>query len=163
MIIRPLINEKSMALVKSNFYTFEISKSVNKRSIGRIVEDKFKVGVLSVQIVNLHSKIKAQRTRKGFFKTRSSKKAIVKIKSGQKIPIFETLSEEENKEEVTVRTAEGEPLTTTVKEKKSLLKGTKVKIEKEQKEQKEQKVEGSNEKIGKGVRTRQQSGKVKGK
>ncbi len=159
MILRPLINEKSMALVKSNFYTFEISKSVGKRIIGRIIEDKFKVDVLSVQIVNLHSKVKVQRTRKGFFKTRSSKKAIVKIKKGQRIPIFETLSEEENKEEVTVRTAEGEPVT-TVKEKKSLLKGTKVKIEKEQKEQK---VEGSNEKIGKGKRTRQQSGKAKGK
>ena len=158
MILRPLINEKSMALVKSNFYTFEISKSIGKRSIGRMIEDKFKVDVLSVQIVNLHSKVKAQRTRKGFYQTRSSKKAIVKIKNGQRIAMFETLSEE-SKEEVTIRTAEGEPVT-IVKEKKSLLKGTKVKIEKEQTEQK---VEGSNEKIGKGVRTRQQSGKAKGK
>jgi hypothetical protein len=56
---------------------------------------------------------------------------LVQLKNGQTIGYFEATTPE-SEEEVVVTTAEGEPIT-TVKEKKSLLKGTKVKIEKDTK------------------------------
>lgn len=112
--------------MKSGAFTFEVSKSASKPEIERIVEKKFKVDVLSVKTITLHGKSKSMRNRRGFYTTSDIKKAIVTLKKGQKIAIFENTGE---KEEVTVTTAEGEVLTKT-KEKKSLLRGTKVKIEK---------------------------------
>lgn len=131
ILIRPLINEKSMALVKDNFYTFEVSKEANKDQIARMVIGKFSVTPLDIKTVNLPAKLKRQRRGRGYYQQKAMKKAIVKIKPGQKIPLFEVASEEQ--EEVTVTTAEGE-VKAKVKEKKSLLRGTKVKIEKEKKE-----------------------------
>lgn len=119
-----------MNLVKQNFYTFEVDKNATKHAIAKLVAKKFAVDVLEVRTVNLPKKLKAQRTRKGYFEVAGRKKAIVKIKSGQKIPLFEQAPQED----VTVTTAEGEKLT-TVKEKKSLLKGTKVTIESSNKNQ----------------------------
>lgn len=134
IILRPLINEKSMSLTKTGFYTFEVAKNATKEQISKVVAEKFKVTVESVATMNKAGKTKMQRTRKGYFKTADIKKAIVKVKKGDKIALFEQITsdmghEGHNHDEVEVRTAEGE-VVTTVKEKKSLLKGTKVKIEK---------------------------------
>ncbi len=117
---KPLVNEKSMLLIKDNLYTFEVDRHANKGQLVRSIKDKFKVDVLSIKTINLPIKTKMQRNRKGYFKTTPFKKAIVLLKKGQKISLFEQASEE-----VKVTTAESEPV---VKEKKSLLKGTKVKI-----------------------------------
>ena len=125
VLLRPLINEKSMGLTKLGFFTFEIDKNANKTHVEKIVTDKFKVHVLSVKIINGKSKEKTQSSRKGFYRTSGIKKAIVQLKKGEKIALFEVAQPEE---EVEVRTAEGEPVT-TVKEKKSL-RGPRVKIEK---------------------------------
>lgn len=126
VILRPLINEKSMGLTKTGFYTFEVAKNATKDQVAKIVADKFKVKVVSVNTINRVGKTKTQRTRKGYFKQPHLKKAIVKVKKGDKIALFEQVTTED----VEVRTAEGEAVT-TVKEKKSLLRGTKVKIEKQ--------------------------------
>ncbi len=140
MLLKPLINEKSMSLIKNGMFTFEVGLASTKQSIGRQVKSRFGVDVLSVKTINVKGKSKQQRTRKGSYTTSASKKAIVKIKKGQKIAIFEEAvaakesSHDHNHEEVEVRTAEGESLG-TVKEKKSLLKGTKVRIEKSDKRQ----------------------------
>ncbi|MBI2021579.1 50S ribosomal protein L23 [Candidatus Daviesbacteria bacterium] len=127
VLIRPMINEKSMGLIKNSFYTFEVGKEVTKNQVGKAVADQFKVEVVSVNIINLPKKSKTQRSRRGYYLTQGFKKAIVKVKKGQKIAIFESVPEEK-KEEVEVRTAEGETIAKT-KEKKSLLRGTRVKIE----------------------------------
>lgn len=126
IILRPLINEKSMVLTKTNLYTFEVAKRATKDQIAYEVADKFKVKVLSVKTLNKTGKIRMQKTRKGYFKMPDYKKAIVKVSKGDKIAIFE---HSEPTEDVTVTTGEGEPVTQT-KEKKSLLRGTKIKIEK---------------------------------
>jgi len=75
-----------------------------------------------------------QRSRKGYMTIAKSRKAIVQVKAGQRIAIFETLAggQDHDHNDVTVTSAEGEPM--IMKEKKSLLKGTKVKIEKMSKE-----------------------------
>ncbi len=154
-ILRPLINEKSMSLVEASFYTFEVERDATKAQISKLVAEKFKVTPLSVKIINLHGKTKQQRSRKGYYQTAGSKKAIVKVKPGQKIALFEVAQPEE---EVSVTTAEGEPIA-KVKEKKSLLKGTKVKIEE---------TKSASEKISEGQRgqkdlkTSHKEGKKKG-
>lgn len=126
MILRPLINEKSMALKSKDLYTFQVGSRATKDTISKMVKERFKVDVLSVKTLNVKPKKRMQRTRKGYFQTPATKKAVVKVKKGQKIAIFE---EAQPEQDVEVRTAEGEKVA-EVKEKKSLLRGTKVKIEK---------------------------------
>lgn len=142
-IIKPLISEKTMSLVKNNLYTFVVDRGINKGQIGKIVKNKFSVDVLSVKIINIPAKIKMQRTKRGYFKVAPFKKAIVQVKKGQKIPLFEVPKDEE----VKVTTAEGEQLT-TIKEKKSLLRGTKVTIESGRKSQETSKKSGKQTKKG---------------
>lgn len=126
IILRPLINEKSMGLTKTGFYTFEVAKFATKEQIAKIVAEKFKVKVISVNTINRAGKTKTQRTKKGYFMQPHLKKAIVKVGKGDKIALFEQAVAPE---EATVTTAEGEPVA-QIKEKKSLLRGTKVRIEK---------------------------------
>ncbi len=125
VILKPLISEKSMSLTKENLYSFLVDKNADKNKISRAVADRFSVTVLGVKTINIKGKIKSQRTRKGYFQLPSFKKAVVCLKAGQKIALFESPSAAED---VEVRTAEGEP-TLKIKEKKSLLGRTKVKIE----------------------------------
>lgn len=127
VILKPLVNEKSMMLIKSDMYTFLVDRAATKELVARVVKEKFKVDVLSVKTINVKSKIKMQRTRKGYYLTEATKKAIVQVKKGQRIALFEEASRVE--EEVEVRTGDSEKAP-EVKEKKSLLGRTKVRIEK---------------------------------
>ncbi len=122
IINRPIITEKSMKLAQNNFYTFEVGKDATKLQIAKKIAEKFNVNVLSVNTINIKGEVKSQRKVRRLYKTAGFKKAIVKIKKGEKIAMFET-----PKEEVVVTTAEGEPH--IFKEKKDLLGRTKVKIE----------------------------------
>lgn len=117
---RPIVSEKSIKLTKQGWYSFLVEKSARKPVIARKVEDQFGVEVISVKTMNLKGEIKQQRGRRGYFMTAGFKKALVQLKKGQKISLFEA--------EAKVETADED---VKVQEKKSLLKGTKVKIEKE--------------------------------
>lgn len=119
---RPIITEKSMKLAGQSWYTFEVDKNANKLLVAKEVARKFSVKVLKVKIINVKGEIKSQKRVRKFYKTAGFKKAIVKIEKNQKIAIFET-----PKEEVVVTTAEGEPQ--IVKERKDILRRTKVKVE----------------------------------
>lgn len=120
---RPIITEKSMKLAEMGLYTFEVSKDATKPQIGKLVAEKFGVGVLKVKTANIKGEIKSQRRVRKSYQTSGFKKALVQVKKGDKIAIFET-----PKEEAVVTTAEGEPI--KLKEKKDLLGRTKVKVEK---------------------------------
>lgn len=123
VIRRPIISEKSMKLANMHFYTFEVDKNATKKQIAKVVGDKFNVKVLTVKTINVKGEIKSQRRVRKLYQSAGFKKAIVQVGKNQKIAIFET-----PKEEVTVTTAEGEPI--KLKEKKDLLGRTKVKVEK---------------------------------
>lgn len=116
---KPLISEKSMKLAKEGLYTFLVDSDARKIEIAQEVKDRFGVDVLSVKTFNLKEQKKMQRGKRGYFMVSGAKKALVQVKKGQKIEIFETEAGESKESK--------EP---EVKEKKSLLKGTKVKIEK---------------------------------
>jgi large subunit ribosomal protein L23 len=90
---RPIVTEKMTALQEKGTYAFEVDPSANKISIGRAVEKKFNVTVLSVRTVRYKGKAKTQMTRKGRFAGRTSswKKAIVRLKEGDKIEFFQNI------------------------------------------------------------------------
>lgn len=118
-----MISEKSMKLAKEHLYTFEVDKKATKQQIAKAVADKFSVKVLSVKTINIKGEIKSQRQVRKLYQSKGLKKAMVQLGKGQKIALFET-----PKEEVTVTTAEGEPI--KLREKKDILGRTKVKVEK---------------------------------
>ncbi|HHW10550.1 MAG TPA: 50S ribosomal protein L23 [Firmicutes bacterium] len=89
ILIRPVVTEKSNSAMAENAYTFEVHKDADKLQIKRAVEELFKVTVLSVNTVRTIGKVK----RMGRFSGRrpERKKAIVKLKQGDRIEIFEGL------------------------------------------------------------------------
>ena len=119
---KPIVSEKSMKLAGNSGYTFLVAKDANKLAIAKAVAEQFKVSVLTVKTINVKGEVKSQRRIRRNFITSGFKKAVVKIKKGQTIPIFEAPKEE------AVVTTEGEPQ--IMKEKRNLLSRTKVKVEK---------------------------------
>ncbi|MCX5779405.1 MAG: 50S ribosomal protein L23 [Firmicutes bacterium] len=87
IIIKPVVTEKSMNLLADNKYTFVVDKKSNKTEIKNAIEDIFKVKVDKVYTMIVKGKPK----RMGKFEGRTSdrKKAIVSLKPGQKIKLFE--------------------------------------------------------------------------
>jgi large subunit ribosomal protein L23 len=87
IIIKPVVTEKSMSLLADNKYTFVVDKKSNKTEIKNAIEDIFKVKVDKVSTLIVKGKPK----RMGKFEGRTSdrKKAIVSLKPGQKIKLFE--------------------------------------------------------------------------
>jgi large subunit ribosomal protein L23 len=90
---RPIVTEKMTALQDKGQYAFEVESSANKIEIARAVEKKFNVTVLAVRTSRQKGKTKSQMTRKGRFPGRTSswKKAIVRLKEGDKIQFFQNI------------------------------------------------------------------------
>lgn len=87
VIIRPVISEKSYAQIEQHKYTFEVAKNARKEEIGQAVEEIFKVHVTAVNTISMRGRYKRQgRT---FGRTRDWKKAIVTLREGDRIEVFE--------------------------------------------------------------------------
>ena len=84
---RPIITEKSTLLQDQGKYAFEVAPKANKQEVREAVERAFDVNVSAVNIVRTRGKLKRRGSR--LVATRSWKKAIVTLKSGQKIELFE--------------------------------------------------------------------------
>jgi len=87
IIVKPVVTEKSMDLLADNKYTFIVDKKANKTEIKNAIENIFDVRVDKVYTINVKSKPKRMGRFEG--KTTSRKKAIVALKPGQKIKLFE--------------------------------------------------------------------------
>lgn len=90
IIERPLLTEKSMDLSHVGKYTFRVAKDANKIEIRNAVEKIFKVKVAKVNTLI----VKGKKRRMGRFpegRTSDWKKAIVTLKPGQSITLFEGL------------------------------------------------------------------------
>ena len=87
VLIRPIITEKSSMLMSDGKYTFQVDKTANKIEIKYAVETIFKVDVADVSTMNMPGKLKRQGKTQGM--TPEWKKAVVKLRPGQSIPIFE--------------------------------------------------------------------------
>ncbi|MDS1030420.1 50S ribosomal protein L23 [Bacillota bacterium LX-D] len=89
VLIKPVISERSMGLMEDNKYTFYVDRNANKIEIRHAVEKLFKVNVLNVNTITVRGKKRRQGKYEG--RTSDRKKAIVTLKPGDKIEIFEGL------------------------------------------------------------------------
>jgi large subunit ribosomal protein L23 len=85
IIIKPIISEKSYALIDEGKYTFEVDTRSNKTEIKQAIEQIFSVKVDSINTLNRVGK--TRKTRFGMGKRKDTKRAIVSLKSGS-IDIF---------------------------------------------------------------------------
>jgi len=84
---RPVITEKNTALRAQNKYAFEVASGANKHQIKEAVETAFKVKVTAVNVMIVPGKMRRFGRRQGM--TSEWKKAVVTLKEGDKIEIFE--------------------------------------------------------------------------
>lgn len=82
----PRITEKATGLAGLNQYTFEVAKDANKTEIKKAIQELYGVQVLALRIINIPRRQRRFRGKIGW--SESGKKAIVKIKKGQKIEVL---------------------------------------------------------------------------
>jgi len=87
VIIRPVISEKSYALLGANKYTFRVHDRANKTQVRQAVEEIFGVRVRGVSTVNVKPKPKRRGWTSG--KRRQWKKAVVTLHPEDSIELFE--------------------------------------------------------------------------
>lgn len=87
VLIAPVVSEKSYSLIEDNKYSFRVHEKAHKTQVRQAVEELFDVKVESVNIV----KVRAKPKRRGFSKGTKPgwKKAIVELRAGDRIEIFE--------------------------------------------------------------------------
>lgn len=84
----PLITEKyDQAREKFQQYSFLVDMKATKHDVRRAVESNFKVGVTEVRTLIIRGKTK--RVGKSVGKRSNFKKAVVTLKEGDKIDLFE--------------------------------------------------------------------------
>ena len=77
LLVRPVVSEKSYALLDENKYTFIVHPGANKTQIRQAVELLFDVEVTGVNTIN--RKGKRKRTRAGWGKRPDTRRAIVSV------------------------------------------------------------------------------------
>jgi large subunit ribosomal protein L23 len=90
VLIRPVVSEKSYVLATAGKYTFRVHPDAHKTQIKQAVEAMFPdVEVLEVRTSSVPSKPKRRGYTSG--RTREWKKAVVQVREGDTIPIFQGL------------------------------------------------------------------------
>jgi large subunit ribosomal protein L23 len=84
---KPLITEKNTMLQSQGKYAFEVAGGANKTQIKLAVEKAFKVSVTGVNVITVQGK--SRKAGRRMMITSPSKKAIVTLKAGDKIELFE--------------------------------------------------------------------------
>ena len=87
VIMRPVISEKSYALLSANKYTFRVHDRSNKTQVRQAVEEVFGVRVQGVRTAWVKPKPKRRGYSSG--KRRQWKKAIVTLHPEDSIELFE--------------------------------------------------------------------------
>jgi len=89
VLLAPVVSEKSYNLIDQRKYAFKIHPDAHRTQVRQAVEEMFAVHVERVNIL----KVQAKPKRRGLIKgTRPGwKKAIVQVREGETIPIFEGL------------------------------------------------------------------------
>jgi large subunit ribosomal protein L23 len=90
VILRPVVSEKSYGLLDHGVYTFIVHPDANKIQIRQAVEAIFDVRVVNVNTLNRKGKRKRQRKKPIFGKRADTKRAIVTLAEGDRIPLFES-------------------------------------------------------------------------
>jgi len=81
------LTEKATSLQDDGVYVFQVTSKTDKTFIKKFIEETFKVEVQKVNIITVKGKTK--RGKVNIFRTKSKKKALVRLKSGQKIQLVD--------------------------------------------------------------------------
>ena len=87
VLLAPVVSEKSYSLITDRKYTFKVHKDAHKTQIRQAVEELFDVKVVSVNVLTVRPKPKRRGGTRG--QKPGWKKAIVELRPGDKIEIFE--------------------------------------------------------------------------
>jgi large subunit ribosomal protein L23 len=87
VLLAPVVSEKSYGLIDDRKYSFKVHQDAHKTQIRQAVEELFNVHVIAVNVIKVQSKPK----RRGLIRGRKPgwKKAIVQLRQGESIEIFE--------------------------------------------------------------------------
>jgi large subunit ribosomal protein L23 len=87
VLVEPWITEAATAGMELNKYIFRVSPDATKGQIKKAVKDLYKVSVISVNTVSIPRKLRSYGRTPGW--KSGFKKAIVTVKAGDKIDLFE--------------------------------------------------------------------------
>ena len=87
VIRHPVLTEKSYVLAETGKYTFRVHEKAHKTQIRQAVEQLFDVKVVEVRTASVKSKPKRRGQTAG--RSRQWKKAIVQVREGETIPVFQ--------------------------------------------------------------------------
>jgi large subunit ribosomal protein L23 len=87
ILISPVVSEKSYGQIPQNRYTFRVHSDAHKTQIRQAVEELFDVKVVEVNVVKVQPKPKRRGAIRGI--RPGWKKAIVQLRAGDTIEIFE--------------------------------------------------------------------------
>ncbi len=88
VLIRPVISEKTTEMMEQNKYVFRVSRNANKLNVRQAIKEVFGVQPFKINIMNMRGK--TRRVRYEYGNRSAWKKAIVTLKPGDKIEIFDT-------------------------------------------------------------------------
>lgn len=90
LIIQPVITEKTLRLAQEkNAYTFQVERLAGKQQIKDAVESTYNVEVVNVNTIVGHTSTKATGRKRLARRQPRIKKALVTVKAGQKIELFD--------------------------------------------------------------------------
>ncbi len=89
ILLRPVISEKSYALMDEQTYVFVVDPRASKVEIRAAVEDSFGVRVASVNTLVRKGKRKRQRRVATYGRRPDTKRAIVRLVGEDRIELFE--------------------------------------------------------------------------
>ena len=90
ILIRPVVSEKSYALMDEGVYVFVVDPSATKIDVRRAVESAFGVRVANVNTLNRKGKLKRNRRSNTVGHRSDTKRAIVTLAEGESIDLFES-------------------------------------------------------------------------
>jgi large subunit ribosomal protein L23 len=87
IIIEPIVTEKSNRMREESKYAFKVDSRANKIQVMQAVRQLFNVHPVSCRVMRVKRKPKRVRYQPGY--TSEWKKAIVTLRSGETIQVFE--------------------------------------------------------------------------
>lgn len=89
IILAPIITEKTMKDAALGKFSFKVAIQADKKRIKKAIEEKFNVNILAAWTMIVKGRKIRVGKRRNEVKLSPWKKAIVKVKKGQKISLFE--------------------------------------------------------------------------
>ena len=87
ILVEPWITEEATKIAELNKYIFKVAKDASKNQIKKAIEEVYGVTVISVNTINIPAKKRMRGAKVGW--KSGHKKAIVTVKEGDKIELFE--------------------------------------------------------------------------